>query len=165
MTQNPDLTFQSATYDKADNVATAKDANGNVVRNSYDELNRLTSVTFPNSTQLQYFYDGNGNLVKMTYPVQPAQGATDSTTYSYDARNRLTGETQTVDGKAYSLAYSYDGAGNVISMKYPDGYSVTMTYDALNRLHRLGTLATVYYTLDNQVASIRYGDGKTSTYT
>ena len=50
-------------------------------------------------------------------------------------------------------------------MKYPDGYSVAMTYDALNRLHKLGTLATISYTLDDQVASIKYGDGQTATYT
>jgi RHS repeat-associated protein len=163
-TTYPDKTVQSMTYDKDGNVATMTDAGGNVTRYSYDALNRLTSVMFPNSTSLSYVYDPNGNMVKMVYPAQAHKGPNDTTTFAYDSRNRLTGETETVGGVAYKMNYTYDGVGNVVSMRYPDGYTVAMKYNALNRLHVLGTLAIIYYNADGVVSSIKYGDGQVASY-
>jgi RHS repeat-associated protein len=163
--QYADGSSQSTTYDSDGNVQSTTDAKGNKITYSYDSLNRLTTISFPNSTQYAYSYDQDNNLLKMTYPDPASSTKTDSTAYVYDARDRLSSETETIAGTAYTMSYTYDAASNVVSMKYPDNYAVAMTYDSLNRLHTLGAFATITYTLDNQVASVKYGDGQTATYT
>jgi YD repeat-containing protein len=84
----------------------------------YDGLSRLTSATNPESGQIQYGYDPNGNVITRTAPSpnQPSTGtATVTTSYTYDALNRLT-------GKSYSDSYSQN----------PATPAVTYAYDANN---------------------------------
>ncbi len=147
----------STTYESNGNVATTTDARHYTVTYSYDELNRLTLVSYPNGTSTSYTYDRDNNIVKMA-------DAHSTTTFAYDALNRLTKESLTIGGSTYPLSYAYDGAGNVVSTKYPDGYTLPMTYDVLNRLKTLGTFAKFTYTADSQVATIKYGDGQVATY-
>jgi len=159
-----DHSSQTQTYDKDGNVLTATDQRGYTTRYAYDAMDRLTTATFPNSTKDTFAYDSDGDLLKMTYPAQPSPGATDSTTYTYDALGRMTSQTETIGGKSYTMGYTYDGDGNVVSMTYPDKTSMTMSYDFLDRLTTLGNLATITYTLDNQVSTVKYADGQTQTY-
>jgi len=69
-----------------------------------------------------------------------------------------------VSGTKYSVLYGYNNDGNVKSMVYPDGYNITMTYDAVDRLKTLGSFATIHYTLDDSIGTISYGNGVTATY-
>jgi YD repeat-containing protein len=162
----------------------------------YDSFNRLTSATNPESGQLLYQYDNNGNLLVKTDargvsahfsydalnrpvrrwyngsssssalvnndPALPAGvGASFEVNYSYDAaavsksKGRLTsitssvssysysgydalgrvlGGTQSTDGQAYTMSYSYDLAGNMKSQTYPSGRVVASEYDGAGRL-------------------------------
>lgn len=43
---------------------------GEVTKNTYDSLNRLTGVTYPSGLKLEYAYDANGN--RLTHRVIPA---------------------------------------------------------------------------------------------
>ena len=87
-----------------------------------------------------------GQVTKVTDPN------TNVTTYSYDAMNRETGET---DAEGSSIAgistYTYDAAGNQITSTNPDNHTTTTTYDALNRAisttHPDGTSETMRYDL------------------
>jgi RHS repeat-associated protein len=92
-----------------------------------------------------------------------------TTYYTYDARDRLTNETQvnvvSSSKITSSLLYSYDKTSNIISMTYPDGTVLTYTYDALNRVSHVGSYANFTYTLDNQIKSINYGSKVTTIYT
>lgn len=156
-TTYPDSTQETTTYDSVGNLHSVTDPNGNTVYYAYDALNRLTTVTYPNSTTVAYTYDLDGNVKSAINP-----SAADY--YSYDARDRLTNQTEVVGGTAYQTLYTYDGVGNVLSVKYPDGYLLNMTYDALNRLKQVGSFATLSYTVDDMVSKITYGDGEVQTY-
>ncbi len=85
--------------------------------------------------------------------------------YAYDARARLTNQTEYITGVKYQTLFVHDSVGNVAQVTYPDGYVLSMTFDALNRMKTAGTFATVTYTLDSQVSKIVYGDGEVATYT
>src|SRR2546428_11866685 len=85
--------------------------------------------------------------------------------YAYDARNRLTNETEMIGGAKYSTLYAFDRAGNVVSIQYPDSFLLSLTYDAVNRVKKVGSFATVAYTLDDKMQTITFGSGEVATYT
>jgi YD repeat-containing protein len=53
---------------------------------TYDNRNRLETLTYPDGRKLTYGYDANGNRTSLTAEVG---GETLTTTYSYDELNRL----------------------------------------------------------------------------
>jgi len=124
---------------------------------TYDALNRLTQVSYPGGATLTYTYDGDGNVLSMVNSAA-------TTYYTYNARDMVTNETEYISGTKYSVLYGYDKVGNVKSMVYPDGYNITITYDALNRIHKLGSFATIYYNTDNDLTEIKYANGEIGTY-
>ncbi len=74
----------SFTYDAVRDRTQMVDATG-TTNYSYDEVNRLTSVTFPGSRTVGYGYSNAGNRATMTYP-----GGSNQVSYGYDAANNLT---------------------------------------------------------------------------
>ena len=150
---------------------TVYDANGNIVAQSvpgntpaefkvtnftYDQLNRLTNVTYPDNSVVSYTYDPNGNRKTMT-------DSSGTTSYSYDALNRLSSKTDTLTGK--TVGYSYDGVGNVKTLTYPGNQVVTYSYDEAERLNSLTDWLgkTTSYTLNRagQVTAALFGNGST----
>jgi RHS repeat-associated protein len=93
----------------------------------YDPLNRLISATYSTGEVFEYAYDAVGNRTAMT----TTEG---STTYTYDAANRLT----SVGG----VPYTWDARGNLI------GNGVfTYTYNGAGRMVQAESLdATLVYT-------------------
>ena len=71
---------------------------------AYDDLHRLTSVTYPGPSTTSYAFDAFGNRTSMT-----AAGAT--TTYAYDDADRLT--TVTPPSPAPAVSYTWDDNGNL----------------------------------------------------
>src|SRR5439155_730295 len=90
--------------------------------------------------------DSDGNVLSMVT-------SSASTFYAYNTRNWATNQTEIVSGKRYSVLYGYDQAGNIVSTTYPDGYTLSTSYDALNRVHQLGSFATFHYTPYNRLVS------------
>jgi RHS repeat-associated protein len=91
----------------------------------YDDMNRLSQVTFSNSGTIsstsevvQYTYDGNGNrLTQTTYASGIANGATQTLTYAYGSDNQLL--TVTDQNGVVQHAYSYDWRGNEVEDVMP----------------------------------------------
>ncbi|MDE1853769.1 MAG: RHS repeat protein [Thaumarchaeota archaeon] len=154
----PDTKTETRTYDSVGNLLSRTPANGSAISYTYDALNRLNRVTYPGSGgTVTYTYDQDSNRLSMVNP-----SATDY--YSYDARDRLTNLTEYASGVKYMTLYAYDGAGDITSLTYPDGYALAMVYDGLNRLKKAGTFATVGYTVDDKISKITYGNGEVATY-
>ncbi|MGA2876475.1 MAG: hypothetical protein ABSE82_13170, partial [Nitrososphaerales archaeon] len=153
----PDTKTQTNTYDSVGNLLSSKDPIGNTTNYAYDALNRLSNVTFPNHSTILYSYDKDGNRLSMVDPSS-------STYYSYDARDRLTNETQISSGTTSTILYSYDKASNIVSIVYPDSYTLTYTYDPMERIKTVGNVANFTYTIDNQIATIKFGNGVKTTY-
>ena len=80
-------TFQgySYTYDAVGNRTAATNGAG-TESYVYDALNRLTSVTYPNTDVEAFSYDANGN--RLTYALN---GQT-LNSYTYDAADQLTSD-------------------------------------------------------------------------
>ncbi len=60
--------------------------------------------------------------------------------------------------------YSYDKASNIIGISYPDNYNLTYTYNGVEEIKSVGSIAAFNYTLDGDVASVTYGNGVVTTY-
>ena len=110
-------------------------------------LSQLTSATNPESGYISYSHDPNGNLASKTAPAPNQLGtATVTTTYTYDALNRLT--SKVYNNGSPSVLYWYDqtarwgitltnpigrltGAGTYDGTCYPT--ASTFGYDTMGR--------------------------------
>jgi RHS repeat-associated protein len=157
LTTYPDGKNQSLTYDNVGNILTVKSQNGSTVSYSYDALNRLVNVSYPGGSTVNYIYDNDSNKISTSYGITTVLS-------KYDARDRLVNQTTVINGTAYTLLYSYDKLGNIVSMTYPDGSTVAFSYDFLNRVTKVGSTANLTYTSSNEVNSISFANGATTSY-
>lgn len=116
-------------YDKNNNKASLTDPNGKTTAFIYDNLNRLTKITYNSSTtpNVNYNYDANGNRISMI------DGA-GTTNYTYDELNRIL-SVQNPGPK--TIGYRYDLDGNRTKLIYPDNTAVIYTFDKSSRLESL----------------------------
>jgi len=122
----------------------------------------------PNDSVLTYGYDAAGNRTQLGVS---AGGSTTSTSYSFNALNRL----EVVADSQGQTLYTYDAVGNRASVSYPSGNVTLYDYDALNRLTRLTTtdaadqiVADYAYTLGDtgrRMQVVESHNGRTTAYT
>jgi YD repeat-containing protein len=110
VTEDPSgLNYQTTyTFDALDNL-TGVNQSGQTRSYSYDMLSRLTQATTPESGTTNYYYTTSGGALCSGDPgavCQRADARGITTTYSYDALNRLTGKTYS-DGTS-PVTFSYD---------------------------------------------------------
>jgi YD repeat-containing protein len=96
----------------------------------HDPLERVTSYTDSNGNQIQYAYDVNSNLTRITYPGT-GDGITRTVHYTYNSRDLLTTLT---DWLGNTTGYSYDDDGRLTYIAHANGASTSMTYDDASRL-------------------------------
>ena len=180
-------------YDPLENLTSVTqkgDGSGNRVRSfSYDSLSRLTSAANPESGTISYTYSNSssgcasspGIVCTKAAPAANQTGtATATTTYAYDALNRLTGKTY-AGVTTPSVYYGYDHDASTLSScattpptladTYPISYRTAMcdgsgatswTHDQMGRIKQerrtIGTVKGDYetdaYNLDGSVASL-----------
>ena len=134
-------------YDSNGNLSAKTDARGVVTQNSYDALNRLTTVLYringqpdPNTGDIQYLYDnaayGKGRLwLTYRWGAKPSHTAVGY----YDAMGRvkqlynLFGDGQGNWSAGYEVFRNYNLAGAVTSQTYPSGHAVSYAYDTAGR--------------------------------
>jgi RHS repeat-associated protein len=142
------------TYDSYGNLISKTDANGFTTTYGYDKYGNLLS--YLDNT---FSYDDIGNMLSM-------KNSNINLTYNYDALNRVIDENYISFGK--SIHYTYDEAGNRISMTDPDGGVTTYAYDKANRLINLTNPLgqTTTYTYDSIGRQIRkdYHNGVYTIY-
>jgi RHS repeat-associated protein len=122
------------TYTPSGRRETATDARG-VTSWTYDDRDRLESLTYPDGRALTYGHDANSNRTSLTATIAGAPVLT--TGYTYDDANRLDIVTDTA-GRTYD--HGYDANGNRTSLAQPNGTVTAYTYDTLNRLTNLTTV-------------------------
>jgi RHS repeat-associated protein len=147
---------------------------------SYDLLNRLASVTYPDGEVVRYGYDAGGRLMSVantqgqTYVNALNYAADDqitgmtfgngtTTNYTYDPnRAWLTGATVTGNGATlYQARYSYLSNGLIAaSSSATNKLNLTYTYDDLDRLTAVSgdlTHSFTYNTLGNMTSNSALG--------
>lgn len=99
---------------------------------TYDLMDGLTRVDYPDGNYVAYSYDNACRLTKVTTPFG-------STAYEYDLLDRLT---RVVDRNGYATVYEYDANGNRTAVHYANGFTTTYAYDydLLNRLVKQETV-------------------------
>ena len=156
----------------------------------YDSLSRLTSATNPETGTISYNYDANGNVQTKTAPAQnsaPGSGQTVTTTYGYDALNRMTFKTYS-DGN-WPAHFGYDGFDESGVYRVPDATNPIgrltrvfnggdsyqgFGYDAVGRLieqsdclpsncNEQANEVRASYDLAGNVTSLTYPDGRVVT--
>ena len=162
-------------YDTRDNLKTVTDANGNTHVFTYDKTNQVKTEARPSGATIQYEYDATGNLTQRTSPngerrqfdydtagrkteerhyPKDATEPSQTIVYSYDARNALTGYTQT--GDTHSAAtYTYDANGQKTEE--------TVTYGEGQDAFSLTTKTS--YTATGQKQRFTYPDNTQIDYT
>jgi RHS repeat-associated protein len=96
---------------------------------AYDTSGALTSVT----NALNQVVNVNKHLPGgLPQTIVNANGVT--TNLTYDARQRLLSTAMATSAGVLTTSYSYDGAGNLVTVTQPDGSSITNSYDASHRL-------------------------------
>jgi RHS repeat-associated protein len=120
---------------------------------SYDAAGQATNVAISGPSGdllgLDYQYDMAGNIVQID------SNFTGSSTYNYDALNRLTG----INSSALNATYSYDAAGNRTTAG-----GISYTYDAGGRLVSSSDGTSYGYDAAGNLVSKTIG-GQTTTYT
>jgi len=125
------------TYDPAGNVHTRVDPDGRQTNYKYDELSRLTAVDYDDGSGFRYRYNSMGWMT-----TSKNIGTGEMIYYSYDNEARLTQKYLIVGSVMKSYSFSYDLAGNMVSMVDPQSGWTMYTYDVCDRLTRINAPST-----------------------
>jgi len=164
---HPEKGTTSYTYDANSNVLTKTNARGITTSYTYDALNRVTLRAYSDGTpSVSYIYDSApgdspisiqnviGRLAKKT---TTAGGITVSNFYSYCNCSSLEREATVIfDGitRTYTTSYTYNYAGDITSITYPNGKIVTYGRDDNGRENRVSS--TIGAEAIDYVASAAY---------
>ena len=121
------------TYDDSGMVKTVTEGAATISR-TYDERGRLKTFTNADGDVLQYKYDANGNLNRITYPPDDANPLGKQVNYTYDSRNLL--ETVT-DWQNRTTTYVYDQLGRLTDIQRPNQTQLTIARDDAGRVLNL----------------------------
>jgi RHS repeat-associated protein len=148
-------------YDAAGEPTQETDARGITASHSYDADGAEIGITYSDGTPgVTSKFNADGQRTSMS-------DGSGTTTYSVDADGRSTSIT---DGSGATVAYAYDGSGNVTSLTYPGGHVVTRTFDGAGELTSikdwLGNVTRFKYDADGNVISTLYptGNSVNATY-
>ena len=118
VTQTDDVGTISFTYDNGDNPLTVTEGTA-VLTRTFDSMGRVTSYMDAAGHTVEYEWDNNGRLIKLTYPDNR------EVTYTYDRHNRL----KTVTDWANRVTtYHWDAAGRLSGIDRPNGTTRTNEY-------------------------------------
>ncbi|NND64709.1 MAG: hypothetical protein HKM24_01985, partial [Gammaproteobacteria bacterium] len=161
--QSSDRGVYQYRYDEAGNRIVTIDPRGVTVNYSYDALNRLIGIDYPNDARnVTYEYDlGQNGIGRMT-------GFSDhsgQTALTYNIFGELKYQQQWINGELFELTYRYDQNGQLIEMIYPSGRSVYYDYN------ELGEVAAIQVIIDGVAHSVidglsyqPFGPVKTMTF-
>ena len=138
-------------YNSSGLVTDDYDARGVHTQLAYDDLNRVTSVSYSDGTTPtgHYYYDSQslptghpdlssftnysaGRLLAVTY----GSGATGNY-FVYNNMGRVTNQFQVTGSSTYSMAYAYNVGGLLTSETYPSTRALTYSYDDAARLSQV----------------------------
>jgi RHS repeat-associated protein len=130
-------------YDAVGNRTKRTDYLSQITNYTYDNLNRLTNVTYPDATEnITLTYDVISQLTKATKNAQDVS-------FVYDKRRQVASTTD-IFGKV--IAYTLDATQNRTTLKLDGTNFATYAYDVANRLTKITNSAdakAVSYTYDN----------------
>ncbi|MBQ2967952.1 MAG: RHS repeat-associated core domain-containing protein [Clostridia bacterium] len=191
-------TVATYTYNGVNQPRTVKDALGNTTTNYYDAYGNMYATQAPDGFIMNYaynprnelvsqaydegettvwhnyWYDGNGNMIKEGYLTNPFGEANEVSYihYTYDANNNVTKVSQNNKGDSTEVNYTYDKGGRMLTQTVGntgEQSTTTYTYNFLNQpvtvTDALGDSVTYVYNLDGTVKSMTDRKGISTAYT
>lgn len=135
----PERGAKSYGYDANGNLTSSTNAPGTIAY-QYDALNRLTTETATGLTK-NYFYDAISGVTLQNAIGRLARegnGVNANEVYSYDAMGRVNWEASQIPSVANDTSIitraTYDLAGDLTSLTYPDGRVISESYDSAQHL-------------------------------
>jgi len=116
-------------------VCQRTDGRGIVTTYTYDAMNRLTSITYTDSTPaVVYCYDGNNTACGTSLSISSGLGrrtamadGSGNTAWSYYATGQVQTEQRTIGTVTKSISYTYNLNGSIATITYPSGHTITYT--------------------------------------
>jgi RHS repeat-associated protein len=162
---DPNMGTWRYAYDDAGQLVSQTDARGQTVSLTYDALGRIKMRSSGGVTLAQYFYDEPGYGASIGHVTRSTTPSGSQST-SYDAMGRPTTYTQVIGGETFAIQRAYDPAGRLLSLTYPDGEAVTVTYDSAGRLVTAGSYVTAAtYDARGNLKTRTLGNGVVETFT
>ena len=156
-------------YDDNGNLLKTTDAKGVVITNIYDNLNRVKTRSYSDSTPtVTYKYD---NLPKAKGAlIETSNSVSTSKTTQFDSFGRPTEYQQITDGQTYTSKYTYNLSGALVEEEYPTGRKVKNDFDANGDILKIHNLATsnsgaktfadsFAYMPDGRIEKLKIGNG------
>jgi RHS repeat-associated protein len=175
---SPDTGHTGFTHDLAGNRIVQIDNRGKTTTYTFDAINRLTTMTFPTTTEnVTFSYDEADVATGCTMSYAKGRmtrivDASGTTTFCYDRRGNTTRKSHLTGGETLIVEYAYDKADRLISITYPSGGIATYSRDSIGRVVGLtwktnagATPTTVisnatYYPY-GPLSVLTYGNGRT----
>ncbi len=171
-------TVLTLTYDTSDRVHTRKDSQGYILTYAYDNIDRITSITYPDATTDLYDYTFQSGP-NMGDPSLDLRKHTDRlgrvTTYDYDADRRLTSVVEPTSGTATrTTQYDYYENGTLKDIIDANGNDTRWAVDLQSRptskTYGFGgtspqTETYAYEMTNSRLHSITDALGQTKTFT
>lgn len=154
-----------------------RDQRGNTITYSYDTDGNLTGINYPDGSQFQFGYDGQGRTIRQTnrrgqsvlffYNTQNQlirkefpDGS--KIEFDYDAQFRVEAATRTQGATVASTHYGYNSLNQVISVTDADNRTLNFTYDAAGRRKTLtgpdGLTQKYFYNAQGKLSQITDGN-------
>lgn len=128
------------THDSGGRLTSKTDGKGQEFTYGYDSNDRVLNINTPGAAgqAVSFTYDASDNRRTMT-------SANVHTTIAVDDANRVSGRTDLVAGRSFTVGYDYDDRDNLTLVTYPSGRQVLTAYDAANRATKVSDAnGTVY---------------------
>ncbi len=165
---DPVLGREEYTYDGFNNLLSKKDGKGNVIKFTYDNLNRVTTISQSEGT-VSFTYDqGNKAIGK---PSKVAYANYESNLI-YDNLGRISQNTISISGKNYVYKYFYNTIGKMDRLEHPSGITLKYHYNSNFYLFKITNNQTNKLLWEqnkadekNRVTEETFGNGIVTKYT
>jgi RHS repeat-associated protein len=148
--------FKTYSYNVLQNKIIKTDEDRAVIQYTYDDLNRLSMINYPDSSTLTFGYDARSNLISAANPNI-------GYAFTYNLNDRVT---STRDSNNKTISYQYNTLNQRTRM-VADGRIIDYTYDLGNRLYQVMSpepVATITYDLEGRRQTLSYPNLVTTTY-
>lgn len=140
----------SYTFNGLGQLTLVQDANGQNWTRQYDSAGRLIASSDPASNTITYSYDNRNRISQVTFP-----GGLGTCTYTYDATGNLT---RALYSDGTDLNYTYNAEGEILT-----GPGLSLAYDTRNRMTNSNGLS-IEYDAAGRVTRLDFAPGKFVTY-
>ena len=127
-------------------VTQRTDPRGVITTYGYDNLNRLTGITYNVGTTgvtatpgVTLTYDQGGSTAYALGRLTSMTDGVGSETYTYNNLGEMTQLQKVISGTTYTTGYAYNLAGELSSITYPSTRVVQQSFDTIGRLCAVGT--------------------------